>query len=217
MQRGQFTFYRSYFEAIKALPKKEQYSVLMAVCAYALDNEEPKIDGTAGAIFALIKPTLDTGRRKAEGGLRSTKKKDRREEDARCAEDEDKISARCAEDNGNEKEKEKEIEIEIEKEKEDECPPPIPPSRGAAQKRFTPPTVPEIESYCRERQNDVDPQRFHDFYAAKGWKVGNQPMKDWRAAIRTWERRDERGKAGKPAERRTPTDDEYSYIPDQWR
>ena len=39
-----------------------------------------------------------------------------------------------------------------------------------------------------ERKNSVDAQRFVDFYASKGWKVGNQPMKDWRAAVRTWER-----------------------------
>ena len=41
-----------------------------------------------------------------------------------------------------------------------------------------------------ERQNSVDPESFIDFYESKGWKVGNQPMKDWKAAVRTWERRD---------------------------
>ena len=49
-----------------------------------------------------------------------------------------------------------------------------------------------MTDYCRERGNGVDPERFVDFYAAKGWKVGNQPMKDWRAAVRTWEKREER-------------------------
>lgn len=56
--------------------------------------------------------------------------------------------------------------------------------------RFAPPTVEEVHAYCQERKNGVDPQRFVDFYASKGWKVGNQPMKDWRAAVRTWERTD---------------------------
>jgi len=53
--------------------------------------------------------------------------------------------------------------------------------------RFTPPSVEEVAAYCAERQNGIDPQTFVDFYASKGWKVGNQPMKDWRAAVRTWE------------------------------
>lgn len=56
-------------------------------------------------------------------------------------------------------------------------------------KRFVPPTFDEVAAYCRERNNVVDPQCFLDFYASKGWKVGNQPMKDWRACIRTWEKR----------------------------
>ena len=55
--------------------------------------------------------------------------------------------------------------------------------------RFSPPSVDEITAYCKERKNTVDPQAFADFYASKGWKVGREPMKDWRAAIRTWERR----------------------------
>lgn len=57
-------------------------------------------------------------------------------------------------------------------------------------KRFTPPTVEDVESYCRERGNAVDAQCFVDFYASKGWKVGNAGMKDWHAAVRSWERRD---------------------------
>lgn len=57
-------------------------------------------------------------------------------------------------------------------------------------KRFTPPTVDEVAAYCRERGNAVDAQRFVDFYASKGWKVGNAGMKDWRAAVRNWERQD---------------------------
>ena len=60
-------------------------------------------------------------------------------------------------------------------------------------KRFAPPTPEEVRKYCLERGNHVDPDVFVDFYASKGWKVGNQPMKDWRACVRTWEKED-RGK-----------------------
>lgn len=57
-------------------------------------------------------------------------------------------------------------------------------------KRFTPPTLGDVSAYVRERGSNVDPQRFLDFYTAKGWMVGKNPMKDWKAAVRTWEKRD---------------------------
>jgi predicted transcriptional regulator len=57
-------------------------------------------------------------------------------------------------------------------------------------RRFTPPTLKEVTEYCLERKNTINPQQFVDFYTAKGWKVGNTPMKDWKAAVRTWEQRD---------------------------
>ena len=55
--------------------------------------------------------------------------------------------------------------------------------------RFKPPTVQEVQDYCNERQNGIQAHTFVNFYQSKGWKVGNQPMKDWRAAVRTWEQK----------------------------
>jgi hypothetical protein len=55
-------------------------------------------------------------------------------------------------------------------------------------KRFTPPTLEEVKAYCAERNNNVDAQRFVDYYTSNGWLVGKNKMKDWRAAVRTWER-----------------------------
>lgn len=54
-------------------------------------------------------------------------------------------------------------------------------------KRFKIPSVIEIASYCRKRNNTVDAQRFFDFYESKGWMIGKNKMKDWKAAVRTWE------------------------------
>ncbi len=68
--RKQFTFYRSYFEAVKKLPKRVQTDVLLAVCDYGLNGTEPKLTGTAEGVFILIRPTLDAGRKKAESGKR---------------------------------------------------------------------------------------------------------------------------------------------------
>lgn len=56
-------------------------------------------------------------------------------------------------------------------------------------KSFTPPTVDEVKAYCLERNNSVDPEQFVDFYTSKGWKVGKDKMKDWKACVRTWEKR----------------------------
>lgn len=56
-------------------------------------------------------------------------------------------------------------------------------------KRFVKPTLEEIAAYCEERKNGISAQQFMDFYESKGWKVGNQPMKDWKACVRTWEQR----------------------------
>lgn len=50
------------------------------------------------------------------------------------------------------------------------------------------PTIEEIKEYCDKRGNNVDPEQFFDFYESKGWVVGKAPMKNWQAAVRTWER-----------------------------
>jgi hypothetical protein len=55
-------------------------------------------------------------------------------------------------------------------------------------KKFTPPTLDEVKAYCQERNNSVDPEKWYDFYVSKGWMIGKNKMKDWKAAVRTWER-----------------------------
>lgn len=54
--------------------------------------------------------------------------------------------------------------------------------------RFIRPTLEEVTAYCRERNNNVDPQAFIDHYTANGWTIGKSPMQDWKSAVRTWER-----------------------------
>lgn len=54
--------------------------------------------------------------------------------------------------------------------------------------RFVKPTLEEVKAYCRERMNMVDAEKFMNYYESNGWKVGKNPMKDWKAAIRTWEK-----------------------------
>ena len=61
--------------------------------------------------------------------------------------------------------------------------------RGEKAKRFYPPTLDEVKQYCEERKNNIDPMAFIDFYSSKGWMIGKNRMKDWKAAVRTWERK----------------------------
>ena len=62
-------------------------------------------------------------------------------------------------------------------------------ARGEKDKRFYPPTLDEVKQYCEERKNNIDPMAFIDFYSSKGWMIGKNRMKDWKAAVRTWERK----------------------------
>ncbi len=78
---------------------------------------------------------------------------------------------------GNSKES---IEIDINKEKN-------------KRKNFIKPTIEEVKEYCLERNNNIDAENFIDYYNSNGWKVGKNPMKDWKATIRTWERRNNGG------------------------
>ena len=83
-------------------------------------------------------------------------------------------------------------------------------------KRFTAPTIEDVIAYCKERGNRVDPERFIDYYTSNGWKVGKNPMKDWKAAIRTWEKGDQSQRTGK---KRNTLDnyEEKPYDPEECR
>ena len=62
-----------------------------------------------------------------------------------------------------------------------------------------PPSVDEVRAYCQERNNGIDPDTFVNFYSSKGWMIGKNKMKDWKSAVRTWERsRKDEEKKDKP-------------------
>ena len=75
------------------------------------------------------------------------------------------------------------------------------PSPAPKVKSFIKPTLVEVRAYCTERGNTINPQTFIDFYVSNGWKVGKNAMRDWKAAVRTWEQRD--GGKQKPARKLT--------------
>jgi hypothetical protein len=120
--RGQFTFYRSFWEAIKGLPKKDRLPILEAIISYALDGDTPKgLTQSQSAFFSLVKPNLDASRKKAANGKQGgSKTKANSKQTEREKENEIEI------------EKENEIEIEIEGENDKEQT----PSTGAMFEEF---------------------------------------------------------------------------------
>lgn len=110
-ERKQFTFYRSFWEAVKTLPKKDRLPVLEAIISYALDGADPQgLTAGQSAFFLLVKPNLDSSRKKAASGKQGgSKPQANRKQTASKKEKED------------EKEKENENENEVEIEKENEC------------------------------------------------------------------------------------------------
>lgn len=171
MERKQFTFYRSYYEAIKHLPERDKAKVLMAILSYALDDLMPEgLSGAALSVFTLIRPTLDSGRVKAQNRLNKTKTSEEQNENK---------TESNAQQTRKEKEREKEVEVEREKDILKE---------NYKRKKFSPPAVDDVAAYCQERRNGINAQHFVDYYASRNWMLGKVKMSDWRAAVRTWER-----------------------------
>lgn len=80
-------------------------------------------------------------------------------------------------------------QIRLDKIKEDNIPPVSKDTVPHRVTRFQKPTIDEIRVYCSERNNGINAESFYDFYESKGWKIGSSPMKDWKSAVRNWERR----------------------------
>ncbi len=62
--------------------------------------------------------------------------------------------------------------------------------KNEKERTFSSPSLDDVSKYCVERQNTIDPSKFIDFYESKGWMIGKNKMKDWKASVRTWEKRD---------------------------
>ena len=182
-----FTYYKSFYEGIQDLDDATYRRMNDALMRYALYGEEPELTGLEKTVFISWKANIDaSNRRKANGakGGRPTKETIVSDEKTMVSDNESIVSdaeSMVSEEKPNINITEKETIKDKEKDKDKEkC------------TRFAPPSLDEVKAYCKERGNDVDPERFIDFYASKGWKVGNQTMKDWKACVRTWEKRDNR-------------------------
>ena len=77
------------------------------------------------------------------------------------------------------------IDTDSDKDKEEDK---DPKDNKGTRSRFVPPTVDEVRAYCIERKNGINAEQFIDYYTARGWMIGKNKMKDWKASVRTWER-----------------------------
>ena len=160
-------------EVTGELNAQEKGRLIDAIVLYAQGGDwQEQIKGNERYLFPAFKKQIDRANEisdvRAEARLGKTKDNKQQQTETN--------NNKNANNNNKEKEEEKENKKERVREK------PL--------ARFTAPTVEDVTAYCRERGNRVDPQRFVDFYAAKGWKIGQNAMKDWKAAVRTWEQRE---------------------------
>lgn len=183
MAKEYFNAYHSYLEAIEPLNDAERGRLFTACLFYSMTGEVPELRGNERFVFAGMKSQIDRDSKQYESRCATNRKNGALGGQTKPSERYQTVpnATECPPTPPKEKEKEKAKERAKEKDNGDSADEP---------RRFTKPTVAEIREYCRERGNGVDPQRFFDFYEAKGWRVGNQPMKDWQAAVRTWEGRD---------------------------
>lgn len=178
--RDSMVFYRSFMEAIEELDEADQLKAFWNIVKYGLNGEEPEEKGPAKAVFKMAKPQIDANEKKYQNGKKGGRPKTTVEPDENqsetTAEPQEKQSETESEPNVN-------VNVNDNDKKESTL-------KGTKEKscRFIPPTLTDVEEYCREKEISIDCQRFVDFYESKGWMIGKNKMKDWRAAVRNWAR-----------------------------
>jgi hypothetical protein len=183
--RDSVVFYRSFYDAIKNIPKDNQLEVYNAIMDYSMYGVDPDITGIALALFLAFKPQIDTNNERYVNGTKGGRPK---KEKPMVFKDGENKKPMVSENLETEKPNEKENVKEKENIKE-----------NIKRKIFQAPTVEDVRKYCVERGNKVDPQSFIDFYESKGWMIGKNHMKDWKAAVRTWERSETKTRQGETA------------------
>lgn len=176
MAREYFCAYHSYIKQCKGLSDSELGRLFRALLEYSASGKVPELNGRESVAFDFMSANID---RDAES-YKDT-----------CNRNRENVSKRYERIRPNttvyetyqEKEEEKEKEELLKKDISNEI-----SQKSTRQKKFVPPTVEEVAAYCLERKNKVDAAYFVDHYTSNGWKVGKQNMKDWKAAVRTWEK-----------------------------
>lgn len=214
MERESFVFYSSFLKAIRAIKKRDiQAELALAIIEYGITGETTECGEVVSVAMELIKPQIEANNKKYINGMKGAEygvkggrpKKEKPQENPKETPkkpQENPSLTPNVNDNDNvndnisflEKKKQKSDVIVSDLENENSESPletlQTPKEQsGGGRKKFTIPTPEEVQAYCDERKNGILGQQFCDFYSSKGWKIGKEPMKDWKAAVRTWEMR----------------------------
>ena len=186
--RESIVFYRSFYEAIKELSAEEFRNAVMAIMEYGLNDSEIDTSGVAKAILIMAKPQIDKNNKRYENGLRGGTKPKQNQNETKLESNSNQTRTKL-EPNSNQSGTKAEpkrtnpepndndnVNVNDIKESEEKKP------------RFYPPTLEELKKYIDDNKYNVDPERFIDYYTANGWTVGKNRMKDWKAAVRNWDR-----------------------------
>lgn len=194
-----FVFYRSFYEGLAYLPAEDQLATYKAIMDYAFYGTIPEAGGVVMAMFMLAKAQIDANeKRRNDGnkGGRPSKKPVVTETETSGYEvsEIEKPVVIESETSGYEKTENPKPNVNVNANANVNANENVNGNvnvNGEVQKgkrqRFTPPTRSQVKDYCLERNNRVDPDRFYDYYESNGWRVGKNAMKDWKAAVRTWE------------------------------
>lgn len=173
-----FVMYESWGAAIEKMSNEQAGELIKAIYAYQKDPDAVPEDPALAFVFELIKQQLDADsqRYKEACAARSEAGKKGGRPKANASDKKQMVSEKAKKaDNDNEYDNDlKENTLE-----------------GVKEKRFAPPTLENVSEYCREMgYTNVDAARFINFYTSNGWMVGKNRMKDWKAAVRNWDRRE---------------------------
>lgn len=196
-----YYFYQSYHEALKGIKPATRYIIREAIDNFMFEDKEPVFkDLLARSIWSLMLPTLKNSKVKYNNGKSRGRTEANQEQNPKQTESKSEAKRKQ---NGSKTEAHTEFcpSISISKEKEkgkgnkekkdkEKTPAGALSAKASSLSLFIKPTVDDVRAYCEENGYKINPNEFVDFYESKGWLVGKVPMKDWRAAVRTWASKD---------------------------
>ena len=195
-KKNSFVMYADYMEHIELLNREQRGDLLTVIMLYASEKELPQMDGITKMAFSFIKAQMDRDKEKYEQTV--TRRKEAGKLGGRPKKEESKEKQTKAKKANGFSEK----QTKAKKPDTDTVTDNVTVNdtdnvndiKESGNKKSTPPTIEQVKQFCLERKNNVDPERFVDYYASKGWLVGKTKMKDWKAAVRYWERSEEKVK-----------------------
>ena len=177
-----FVMYRSWANLIENLDDLKAGELIKAICAHVNGHDVVIEDKTIQAVYTMIEEKIDEDSEKYSEVVEKRKEAIKKRWTKNTKEQATNTNEyKCIQENSD-------TVTDTESDTDTVSSTKIYIGNKEKRKRFTPPTLEEVKSYCQERKNSVDPERFINFYESKGWVVGKSPMKDWKAAVRNWEK-----------------------------